>query len=97
VDSLIEEFGLRAAVLPTTVICPIAAKDWKRLLEPGLNYRIPEETAAIHLWHMMWKCENKKRPRIQRWREKIFGGKAFDEDALYPGTTLYGRLQRMVL
>jgi mannosyltransferase OCH1-like enzyme len=57
--SAINRFNLRSFVVPTYFFCPIAPRDFKKLIKPNFDFRVQEETYAIHLWNEFWVIGDK--------------------------------------
>lgn len=51
----IQKAGLEDFVHPPEVFCPIGYPEWRTMLEPRPEYRLPEGTYAVHLWNEMWR------------------------------------------
>ena len=54
VSRAVEKFGLQEYVQPPVVFCPVPWWDVKTLVDPSTDFKIEEETNAVHLWGEMW-------------------------------------------
>jgi len=50
------KFGLEKYRQPYHVFCPLSFFEWRKLLEPELDGRLPESSYAVHLWNEMWRA-----------------------------------------
>jgi len=55
VAEVIEKFALERYVKRPHVFCPIDYGDWRKVLDPDVNWKIDEDTYAIHLWNEFWR------------------------------------------
>ena len=52
---------LQQYVQPPHVFCPIPYVEWSKLLDPHAPWDFSEETRAVHLWHELWRRENRSK------------------------------------
>jgi hypothetical protein len=53
--SVVDRFGLGGFVAAPEVFCPIAPRDWRRVLDPRFDPRLGAAVCGIHLWNEMWR------------------------------------------
>ena len=52
----VKKFGLDKYKTNHHAFCPIDYEEWGRVLQPGFELLIHEQTYAIHLWNEMWRA-----------------------------------------
>ena len=72
VAEYVASFGLDPYVQDVAVFCPLANWLWRRLIEPGADVGITEQSCSIHLYNELWS-----RARIDK--EQTFPADCFYE------------------
>ncbi|HEX7155098.1 MAG TPA: glycosyltransferase [Thermoanaerobaculia bacterium] len=52
---LVQSFALERYVQPPSAFCPIPWYEWRKLIEPSADIRLPRDAYAVHLWNEMWR------------------------------------------
>lgn len=52
----VRRFSLESYAKPPQVFSPLRFSEWRRVLEPGAEGLLQEESYAIHLWNEMWRA-----------------------------------------
>jgi len=70
-NRLVRELALQHYVAPPDVFCPVHWSEWRKLLDPAVEWVFPAHTRSIHLWNELWRREGQDKNR------------AYDADCLY--------------
>jgi hypothetical protein len=62
-DRLVREFALQHYVVAPDVFCPVHWSEWRKLLDPSVEWIFPARTRSIHLWHELWRREGQDKNR----------------------------------
>lgn len=51
----VRKFSLEGYEQPSHVFCPLGFFEWKKIVEPGFDQSLIENSYAVHLWNEKWR------------------------------------------
>jgi len=94
----IDKYNLHSFVKPPEFSAPINWWNWKTLIQADIDFKLPKESYAIHLWNECWRRQYiADTTSIGRLLNRFFHADALPMNKIYDKNTLYGSFQKEYL